>query len=200
LSDQRPQRQLSAILAADVAGYSRLIGLDEEGTLARLKELRRNLIDPKIGEHRGRIVRTMGDGLLVQFGSVVDAARCAADIQRRMPEHQVGTTGDQRIEFRMGINVGDIVVDGDDIHGEGVNVAARLEGLAEPGGIWVSGGVHDQVRDKLNLSFEDTGEKQLKNIARPLRVYRIQKQIALCIPAHSLMKTSPPLPFSPSPI
>jgi adenylate cyclase len=148
--------------------------LNEEGTLARSKELRRSIVDPKIAEHRGRILKTMGDGLLVQFGSVVDAVRCAADIQRFMIEQQAGTAGDQRIEFRMGINVGDIVIDGDDIHGDGVNVAARLEVLSEPGGVCVSASVHDQVRDKLDWSFEDTGEQQLKNIARPVRVYRIR--------------------------
>jgi adenylate cyclase len=170
---ERAQRQLAAILAADVAGYGRLIGKDEEGTLARLKELRRTLFDPKIGEHRGRIVKTMGDGLLVQFGSVVDAVRCAVDIQGIMAEQQEGTAGDL-IAFRMGINVGDIILDGEDIHGDGVNVAARLEGLSEPGGIYVSGGAYDQVRDKLDLSFEDTGEHQLKNIARPVRIYRLR--------------------------
>jgi TolB-like protein len=172
--EQRAQRQLSAILAADVAGYSRLIGLDEEGTLARLKELRRTLIDPKISEYRGRIVKTMGDGLLVQFGSVVDAVRCAVEVQHHITEQNVRTDEEQRIEFRMGINVGDIVIDGNDIHGDGVNIAARLEGLADPGGICISAGVHDQVRDKLNAAFEDVGDQQLKNIARPVRVYRVR--------------------------
>jgi TolB-like protein len=180
---ERAQRQLSAILAADVAGYSRLIGIDEEGTLARLKELRRTLIDPKIAEHRGRIVKTMGDGLLVQFASVVDAVRCAADIQRVMIEQQVGIASDQRIVFRIGINVGDVVIDGDDIYGDGVNVAARLEGLSEPGSIYVSPGVYEQVRDKLDLSFEDTGEHQLKNIPRPMRVYRIIDTPRVAVPA-----------------
>jgi TolB-like protein len=170
----RVQRQLSAILAADVAGYSRLVGDDEEGTLARLKELRRTVIDPKISEHRGRIVKTMGDGLLVQFASAVDAVRCAVDFQRRLAEQNAGTHEDRRIEFRVGINVGDVVIDGDDIYGDGVNVAARLEGLAEPGGICVSAGVYDQVRDKLDLSFEDAGDQQLKNIARPVRVYQVR--------------------------
>jgi TolB-like protein len=174
VAEQRPQRQLSAILAADVAGYSRLIGLDEEGTLARLKELRRTLIDPTINEHRGRIVKTMGDGLLVQFASAVDAVRCAVDIQGKVSKPDVATAEEQRIEFRVGINVGDIVVDGGDIHGDGVNIAARLEGFADPGGICVSGVVYDQVRDKLDLTFEDTGEQHLKNIARPVRVYRVR--------------------------
>jgi TolB-like protein/class 3 adenylate cyclase len=177
--EQRPQRQLSAILAADVAGYSRLIGLDEEGTLARLKELRRTLIDPNISEHRGRIVKTMGDGLLVQFASVVDAVRCAAEIQRLVTEQQTGTAGDQRINFRIGINLGDIVIDGDDIHGDGVNVAARLEALAEPGGICVTSIVHDQVRDKVGIDFADAGDQQLKNIARPVRVYKAKISVVL---------------------
>jgi adenylate cyclase len=172
MAEPRPQRQLSAILAADVAGYSRLIGLDEEGTLARLKELRRTVIDPKISEYRGRIVKTMGDGLLVQFASAVDAVRCAVDIQRLMADQNTGAKEDQRIDFRMGINLGDVVIDGDDIHGDGVNVASRLEGLAEPGSICVSAGVHDQVRDKLDIAFADAGEQQLKNIARPVRAYK----------------------------
>jgi TolB-like protein/tetratricopeptide (TPR) repeat protein len=172
---ERAQRQLSAILAADVAGYSRLIGFDEEGTLARLKELRRTVIDPKIGEHRGRIVKTMGDGLLVQFASAVDAVRCAVDIQRQMAEQNAGADEDRQIEFRIGINLGDIVVEGEDILGDGVNIAARLETFAEPGGICVSGNVHDQVRDKLDIGFADTGEQQFKNIAHPVRVYRASR-------------------------
>jgi TolB-like protein/tetratricopeptide (TPR) repeat protein len=172
--DQRVERKLAAILAADVVGYSRLMGVDEEGTLTQLKALRRGLVDPKIEEHRGRIVKTTGDGMLVQFASVVDALRCAIEIQRRMVERNAETPGEKRIEFRMGINVGDIIIDGDDIYGDGVNVAARLEGLSEPGGICVSRGVREQVLDKLDLSFEDAGEQQLKNIARPIRVYRVR--------------------------
>jgi TolB-like protein len=190
VSEQRVQRQLSAILAADVAGYSRLIGIDEEGTLARLKELRCRLIDPKINEHRGRIVKTMGDGLLVQFASAVDAVRCAVDIQRQLAEQNVGADVDRRIEFRMGINVGDVVVDGDDIYGDGVNVAARLEAFAEPGGVCVSGSVHDQVQDKLDLSFEDASEKQLKNIARPVRVYRVRIARVTAKPAQRVHERS----------
>ena len=174
MTEQRVERKLAAILAADVAGYSRLVGVDEEGTLARLKALRRALVDPKIDEHRGRIVKTTGDGMLVQFASVVDAVRCAVEVQRQMVERNAETPEDKRIEFRMGINVGDVIIDGDDIHGDGVNVAARLEGLSEPGGICVSLGVRDQVRDKLDLTFDDAGEQQLKNIARPVRVYRVR--------------------------
>src|SRR6266404_1837680 len=174
LATERVERRLAAILAADVAGYSRLMGADEEGTLARLKALRRELSDPKIKEHRGRIVKTTGDGLLVEFGSVVDAVRCAVDVQREMAVRNASVPVEGRIEFRIGINLGDIIKDRGDIHGDGVNVAARLEALAEPGGICVSRVVRDQVRDKLDFGFEDRGEQQVKNITRPVRVYRIK--------------------------
>ena len=169
----RVERRLAAILAADVAGYSRLMGADEEGTLAALKAIRRELADPKIKEHRGRIVKTTGDGLLLEFASVVDAVRCAVEVQREMAERNTGVPPDRRIEFRMGINVGDIIRDGRDIYGDGVNIAARLEALAKPGGICVSRVVRDQVRDKLDFGFEDLGEQQVKNIARPIRVHRV---------------------------
>src|SRR5262252_3597985 len=169
----RVDRRLAAILAADVAGYSRLMGTDEEGTLVALKTLRRDLADPKIKEHRGRIVKTTGDGLLIEFASVVDAVRCAVEVQREMADRNADVSPDRRIEFRMGINLGDIIKDGRDIYGDGVNVAARLEGLAEPGGICVSRVVRDQVRDKLDFGFEDMGEQQVKNIVRPIRVHRI---------------------------
>ena len=174
MAEARVQRRLAAILAADVAGYSRLMGVDEEGTLSALKELRRELADPKIKEHRGRIVKTTGDGLLVEFASVVDAVRCAVEVQREMAERNAGVPEERRIEFRIGINLGDIIKDGRDIYGDGVNVAARLEALAEPGGICVNRVVRDQVRDKLDFAFEDAGEQRVKNIARPLRVYRIR--------------------------
>jgi len=170
MSAERVERRLAAILAADVAGYSRLMGEDEEGTLAALKAIRRDLGDPKIKEHHGRIVKTTGDGLLVEFASVVDAVRCAVDLQRAMAERNANVAAAKRIEFRMGINI--IFEDGD-IFGDGVNVAARLETLAQPGGICVSRVVRDQVRDKLDFSFEDLGEQQVKNIARPVRVYRV---------------------------
>ena len=166
-------RRLAAILAADVAGYSRLMGADEEGTLAALKALRREVADPKIKECHGRIVKTTGDGLLIEFASVVDAVRCAVDVQREMAERNIDVPPDRRIELRMGINLGDIIKDGRDIYGDGVNVAARLEALAEPGGICISRVVRDEVRDKLDFSFEDLGEQQVKNIARPIRVHRI---------------------------
>jgi adenylate cyclase len=170
---ERAKRRLAAILAADVAGYSRLMGGDEEGTLERLKEHRRDLVDPKIAEHDGRIVKTTGDGLLVEFASVVDAVRCAVDIQRSMAKRNAGVPADRRIAYRIGINVGDIIIDDGDIFGDGVNIAARLEALAESGGICASQVVHDQVRDKLDFIFEDMGEQQVKNIARPVRALRI---------------------------
>jgi adenylate cyclase len=169
-------RRLAAILASDVAGYSRLMGADEEGTLARLKAIRRELGDPKVKEHRGRIVKTTGDGLLVEFPSVVDAVRCAVEVQREMAERNADVPEALRIEFRMGINLGDIIKDGRDIYGDGVNIAARLEALADAGGVFVSNTVHDHVRDRLPFVFEDLGEQQVKNIARPVRVYRVRPE------------------------
>jgi len=183
LASERVERRLTAILAADVAGYSRLMGADEEETLARLKAHRRELVDPSIGEHRGRIVKTTGDGLLVEFASVVDAVRCAVEIQDEMAKRNADVPPDRRIEFRIGINVGDIILDESDIFGDGVNVAARLEALAEPGGICVSRMARDQVRDRLALSFEDMGEQQVKNIARPVRAYRVVTEAAVRLPA-----------------
>src|SRR5215469_10960399 len=164
-------RRLAAILAADVAGYSRLMGADEEGTHERLQAYLRELLNPKIAEHHGRVVKNTGDGMLAEFSSVVDAVRCAAEIQRGMAERNEGTPPEKRIEFRIGINLGDVIVEEHDIFGDGVNVAARLEGLAEPGGICVSRVVRDQVRDRLHHTFDDIGERQFKNIARPVRVY-----------------------------
>jgi TolB-like protein/class 3 adenylate cyclase/Flp pilus assembly protein TadD len=173
MSERKVERRLAAILAADVVGYSRLVGEDEEGTLERLKVLRRAVADPKIKEHRGRVVRTMGDGLLVEFASVVDAVRCAVEVQREMALRNADLPADRRIEFRIGINLGDIIKDGREIYGDGVNVAARLEALATPGGICVSRVVRDQVRDKLGFAFDDRGEQQVKNIARPVRVFDV---------------------------
>jgi TolB-like protein/class 3 adenylate cyclase len=166
-----PVRRLTAILAADVAGYSRLMGADEEGTHERVQAHLQALVNPKIAEHRGRIVKNTGDGLLAEFFSVVDAVRCAAEVQRAMADRNAETPPDERIEFRIGINVGDVIVEEHDIFGDGVNVAARLEALAEPGGICVSRVVRDQVRDKLNFGFQDMGEQGVKNIARPVRAY-----------------------------
>lgn len=170
---ERVERRLVAILAADVVGYSRLIGLDETGTLAALRALRKNIVDPKIEKHQGRIVKLMGDGVLVEFPSVVEATQCAVGVQRAMVAHNTCESGDRQIEFRVGINVGDIIVEGEDILGDGVNIAARMEGLAEPGGICISRAAFSQVRDKLPLVFEDMGEIAVKNIARPVQVYRV---------------------------
>ncbi|HEY1433330.1 MAG TPA: adenylate/guanylate cyclase domain-containing protein [Stellaceae bacterium] len=179
---QPVERRLAAILAADVAGYSRLMGADEEGTLERLKAHRRELVDPKIKEHRGRIVKTTGDGLLAEFPSVVDAVRCAVEIQRGMIDRSAEILEDQRITFRIGVNLGDIIVDGDDIYGDGVNIAARLEALAEPGGICISRVVRDQIRDKLPYLFEDMGEQSVKNIARPVRAYAMSANAVASTP------------------
>jgi TolB-like protein/class 3 adenylate cyclase/tetratricopeptide (TPR) repeat protein len=175
-------RRLAAILAADVAGYSRLMGADEEGTLDRLKAHRRELIDPNIKEHHGRIVKTTGDGALVEFPSVVDAVRCAVEVQRAMVDRNAEIPEDNRITFRMGINLGDVIIDGNDIYGDGVNVAARLEALAEPGGICISRVVRDQIRDKLPYEFADLGEQSVKNIARPVRAYAMSADAIASIP------------------
>jgi TolB-like protein/class 3 adenylate cyclase len=173
LPPERAERRLAAILAADVAGYSRLMGVDEEGTLARLRALRRELIDPRLAEHKGRIVKTTGDGMLVEFASVVDALRCAAEVQNAIAECNAAAPEPDRIELRIGIHQGDIIVEGDDIFGDGVNVAARLEALAEPGGICVSARVQEDTAGRLDLHFENMGDQSLKNIARPVRVYRV---------------------------
>jgi adenylate cyclase len=186
-------RKLAAILAADVAGYSRLMGTDEEGTLERLKAHRRELIDPKIAEHHGRIVKTTGDGMLVEFASVVDAVRCAVEVQERMVERNTDLASDQRITFRVGINLGDIIIDGDDIHGDGVNIAARLETMAEPGTVCVSGGAWEQARGKVPFGADDLGEHRLKNIERPVRVFRIASGAPATAPRKPL-----PLPDTPS--
>jgi class 3 adenylate cyclase len=192
----RDHRRLAAIVSADVVGYSLLMGRDDSATLAGLKAHRRELIDPKIAEYGGRIVKTTGDGLLLEFPSVVDAVRCAVDVQRAMAERNAGVPPEQRIDLRIGINVGDIIIDGDDIFGDGVNVAARLQELAEPGGICVSGRVHEDAHGKLDITFEDAGEQQLKNIARPARVHRILLGEG---PGHSELangtSTKPPLPL-----
>jgi TolB-like protein/tetratricopeptide (TPR) repeat protein len=172
LAIERPNRRLTTILAADAAGYSRLVGADEEGTLGRLRAIRKDLIDPLIAAHRGRIVKTTGDGLLVEFASVVDAVRSAVEMQQAMADGNAGLAPDKRIEFRIGINLGDVVVEDDgDLMGEGVNVAARLEGIAEPGGICLSSAAYDQVRGKIDIGVQDRGEQRLKNIAEPVRVF-----------------------------
>src|SRR6516165_3441833 len=190
-----PTRRLTAILAADVAGYSRLMGADEEGTHERLKAHLRELVNPKIEEHRGRIVKNTGDGLLAEFPSVVDALRCATELQAGMTERNTSVPSDKRIAFRIGVHQGDVVIEDDDIFGDAVNVAARLEGLAEPGGICVSARVRGDAAGKLDLAFEDLGEQALKNIARPVRAYRV----AMERPAEAAKEPVPlPLPDKPS--
>ncbi|MGY3620700.1 adenylate/guanylate cyclase domain-containing protein [Bradyrhizobium sp. USDA 10063] len=184
------ERRLTAILAADVAGYSRLTGLDEEGTHVRLKEHLRALVNPKIGEHRGHVVKNTGDGILAEFSSVVDAVRCAVDVQRGMVERNSALPRERRIEFRIGINVGDVIIDDDDIFGDGVNVAVRLEGIAEPGGICVSDRVQEYVRGQFAIAFEDAGEQRLKNIARPVRAYAIKIGTTAGFPVGSVTRDS----------
>jgi len=179
----RPTRKLAAVSAADVAGYSRLMGVDEESTYARLKGHLRELIEPKIGEHRGRIVKTTGDGLLAEFASIVDAVGCAFEVQRGMAERNADASAGERIDFRLGVNVGEVIVEGGDIYGDGVNVAARLEGLAEPGGVCVAANVYEQVRDKLDLAFQDSGEQTAKNIAPPVRAYRARLDLGTAVPS-----------------
>src|SRR5690242_3765716 len=169
------------------------MGQDEAGTLARLRAHRRELIDPKIDEHKGRIVKTTGDGLLVEFPSVVEAVACAVAVQRGMAERNTATSGDQTIVFRVGINLGDVIVEEGDIHDDGVNVAARLEGTAEPGGIFVSGTVRDHIGDRLELDFDDLGDQKLKNIARPVRVYRVRLVSAEATLTAASFETKPTL-------
>jgi adenylate cyclase len=174
VTDERVERRLAAVLAADVAGYSRLMGRDEEGTLGRLKSVRKTRVDPAIAAHRGRIVKTTGDGMLVEFASAVDAARCAVELQRGMAEENAEVPQDVRIEFRIGIHVGDIIIDDNDIFGDGVNIAARLEGIAEPGGVCISDDAQRQIRGKVDIGFDDMGPQSLKNIAEPMRAWRMQ--------------------------
>ena len=199
LATERLERRLTAILAADVAGYSRLTGADEEGTHVRLKEHLRLFIDPKIGEHRGRVVKNTGDGMLAEFGSVVDAVRCAVDVQRGMAERNAETPQEKRLEFRIGINVGDVISDDGDIFGDGVNIAVRLEEIAEPGGICVSRRVQEFAEGQIDLTFEDVGDQKLKNIALPVRVYRVQLANDTMRPRPALMLPDKPsiavLPF-----
>jgi adenylate cyclase len=202
MSEGQVERRLTAILAVDVAGYSRLMGIDEEGTLRNLKAHRSTLLDPSVAEHRGRIVKTTGDGLLAEFQSVVDAVRCAVEIQRGMAERNAKAPEGERIEFRIGVNLGDVIIDGGDIFGDGVNIAARLEALAEPGGICLSAAAHEQVRDRLGIMFRDLGEKQVKNIARPVRVYYLAPGASSLgrVPAMLSVQATgaPPLPDRPS--
>jgi adenylate cyclase len=174
LPGERVERRLAAVLAADVAGYSRLMGRDEERTLANLKSFRKTLFDPAIAAHRGRIVKTTGDGMLVEFASAVDAARCAVEVQRGMAGQNADVPQDLRIEFRIGIHVGDIIIDDNDIFGDGVNIAARLEGIAEPGSVCISDDAYRQIRGKIDIAFDDIGEQALKNITEPMRAWHIR--------------------------
>jgi TolB-like protein/class 3 adenylate cyclase len=201
LTSERVERRLAAVLAADVAGYSRLMGRDEEGTLAQLKSVRKTVIDPTIAAHRGRIVKTTGDGMLVEFASAVDAARCAVEVQRAMAAHNVDVPEDTRIEFRIGIHVGDIIIDDDDIFGDGVNIAARLEGIAEPGGVCISDDAQRQIRGKVEVAFEDLGPRNLKNIAEPMRAWRMQLEgeAASSAPPKPSAETVPPLALAEKP-
>src|SRR6185295_5938797 len=191
------QRRLAAIVSADVAGYSRLMGRDESGTLAALKALRQEVVDPGISSHGGRIVKTTGDGLLLEFPSVVNAVRCAFEVQTAMADRSAEIAEDRRITFRIGINLGDIIVEGDDIFGDGVNVAARLQEIAPRGGICISSRVHDDVRDRLDTPFDDGGTQTLKNIARPVQVWRWQPSTAVA-PRPMRPSTALPLPDKPS--
>ena len=189
-------RRLAAILAADVVGYSRLMGADEEGTHERVKAHLRELVDPKIREHHGRIVKTTGDGVLAEFASVVDAVRCAGEIQRAMVDRDLDLAEERRLRFRIGVNLGDVIADGGDIYGDGVNIAVRLEGLAAPGGICISGTVRDHIGDRLPYAFEDMGEQSVKNIARPVRVYALRPEGIAGLPTASVSSTtssSPPV-------
>src|SRR5271155_4083887 len=190
-------RRLTAILAADAAGYSRLMGADEEGTHERLQAHLGELVNPKIGEHRGRIVKNTGDGFLAEFASVVDAVRCAVEVQRGMADREPDVPDEQRIRFRIGINLGDVIAEEHDIFGDGVNIAARLEALVEPGGICVSRVVRDQVRDKLDFAFEDLGDQAVKNIARTVRVFRV-RDLAVGVEPTVVSKPTLPLPDKPS--
>ena len=183
-------RRLTAILAADVAGYSLLMGADEEGAHERLRGHLRELVDPKIKEHRGRIVKTTGDGVLAEFASVVDAVRCAGEIQRGMADRDLDLAQERRLRFRIGVNLGDVIVDGDDIYGDGVNIAARLEGLAAPGGVCVSGTVRDHIGDRLPYAYEDMGQQSVKNIAQPVRVYAVRPEGIAGVPRASVSATA----------
>jgi len=189
-------RRLAAILAADVVGYSRLMGADEEGTHERFKTHLREVVDPKIREHHGRIVKTTGDGVLTEFASVVEAVRCAGEIQRAMADRDLDLAEERRLRFRIGVNIGDVIADGGDIYGDGVNIAVRLEGLAAPGGICTSSTVRDHIGDRLPYAFEDMGEQSVKNIARPMRVYALHPEGtagSLTASVSSTASSSPPV-------
>src|SRR3984893_16603224 len=187
LSSEHVERRLAAILAADVVGSCRLVGIDEEGTLAQLKALRKTLFDPKIAEHHGRVVKNTGDGALVEFASVVHAVRCADEIQRGVAEQNIDVPQDKRIELRIGIHVGDIIIEESDIFGDGVNIAVRLEEIAEPGGVSISDDAHRQIRGKIGIDYDDMGAQVLKNIAEPMRVRRIRANSLTAAPNYRPM-------------
>lgn len=193
MADKSPERRLAAIAVADVVGYSRLMESDEAGTLNALRERRKTILEPTIRNHNGRLVKVMGDGVLVEFGSAVNAVKAAIDLQDMMAEANTHLNEDRRILLRIGINLGDIIGEGSDVYGDGVNVAARLEGLAEPGGICVSSKVREEIDGRLELSFEDMGEQQLKNISKPVRVFNVRNRRAPATTSPSL-----PLPEKPS--
>jgi TolB-like protein/class 3 adenylate cyclase len=189
MSDERVQRRLAAILAADVVGYSRLMEQDEAGTLAALKQRRKDILDPLVAQHRGRIVKVMGDGVLVEFASAVDAVECAIDLQRKMAIAEAADPEHRKIVLRVGVNLGDVIIEGGDLYGDGVNLAARLQALAGPGEVWVAGSVHDQVEKKIGVGFDDLGVQQVKNIERPVRVFRVAAISSEALPSGVL---SPP--------
>ena len=197
MAEARVERRLTAIFAGDVAGYSRLMGVDEEGTLARLNAHRREFLEPKIADHRGRIVKRTGDGILIEFASAVDATRCAVEIQRGMIKRNASVPQDKRIEFRIGVHVGDVIIEDGDMFGDGVNIAARLEGIAQPGGICISDDAYRQVRGKLDANFQDAGEQELKNIARPVRVYKLSAGGQLTEPAMLTLPDKPSIAVLP---
>jgi adenylate cyclase len=199
LTNERVERRLAAVLAADVVGYSRLMGGDEEGTLTRLKAIRKTLVDPAIAQHRGRIVKTTGDGVLVEFASAVDAARCGVEVQHSMAQQNSDVPAELRIEFRIGIHVGDIIIDDNDIFGDGVNIAARLEGIAEPGGVCISDDAQRQIRGKIDIAFDDIGQHTLKNIAEPMRAWRLRIDSTMSATGPANSTPSPTRPFVEAP-
>jgi adenylate cyclase len=197
MASDQVKRKVATILAAEIAGYSRLMRADEAGTLARLKEYRRELIDPKYRQYRGRVEKTTGDGILIEFPSVVDAVSCSIEVQRGMRERNADVAPEKRIEFRIGINLGDVIIEGRDLYGDGVNIAARLEGLAEPGGICISQTVLNHARGKIAVEVEDLGEQAVKNIVQPIQVYRLLLDSSRDSAVSRSSESAPALPDKP---